>query len=64
MKKNKTLPGKPNWTFSIEETSAGVYEISCSDGQGRKVAIKGTDPDSLISQATTEINRIESGFRG
>ncbi len=50
---------KPNWIFSIEETSAGVYEISCLYSQGRKVAIKGTDPDSLISQATTEINRIE-----
>jgi hypothetical protein len=40
----------PGWVFTIDEVSAGVYEVVGRSPRGRIVRKKGTDPDSLIAQ--------------
>lgn len=49
-----------NWTFRIDEVSAGVYKATATDQQGRKVEMTGLDPDILLEdcrKAAAEINR-------
>ena len=39
-----------NWSFTIDEVSAGVYRVYGSDPSGRSVEADGTDPDALLEQ--------------
>jgi hypothetical protein len=45
----KTFGDLPGWSFSVEEVSAGVYEIVGVHETGRRVEAKGTDYDGLLS---------------
>jgi hypothetical protein len=41
-------PDLPEWSFEVQEVSAGVYEVIASDKRGRRFSSKGTDPDELL----------------
>ena len=38
------------WSFSVEEVSAGVYRAKGVDDAGRTVECSGTDPDSALAE--------------
>ena len=44
----------PEWTFRVEEVSAGVYEVAGQDRNGRRVSAVGTDPDSLVAKCKSD----------
>jgi len=50
-------PMYPGWTFSIEEVSLDVYEVTASNTDGRSISRKGRDPETLLAEA-------KSGTRG
>ena len=56
-----TFPELPAWTFSMDEVSAGVYEVVGSDERGRRISAKGTDLDAVLEECRAEALRIESG---
>jgi hypothetical protein len=37
-----------DWSFSMEEVSAGVYRVRGVDSSGRNVETSATDPDSAL----------------
>jgi hypothetical protein len=39
-----------DWTFSVEEVSAGAYRGKGLDSAGRSVESSGTDPDALLEK--------------
>ena len=39
-----------DWTFAVEERSAGVYEIRARAPDGREIRMTGTDPAELIER--------------
>jgi hypothetical protein len=40
----------PGWVFTVDEVSAGVFEVVGCDPSGRTVSRKGTDPEELIAR--------------
>jgi hypothetical protein len=55
-----TLPELPAWSFSMDEVSAGVYEVVGSDERGRRVSASGTDLDAVLEECRRQALRIES----
>lgn len=53
----------PNWTFRIEEVSAGAYKVEARHLRGPKVEISGTDPDELLNRAAKSAREIEDAIR-
>lgn len=47
----ETFPECPGWNFEIDEVSAGVYQVTATDSQGRRVQATGTDYDALLLDA-------------
>lgn len=48
------------WSFDVDEVSAGVYRASGADKDGRSVQFTGTNPDELLErcrQAARELMR-------
>ena len=41
----------PGWRFTIDEVSAGVYEVIARDNHGRTFQAKGIDPEALLQRA-------------
>jgi|KBSMisStaDraftv2_1062788.scaffolds.fasta_scaffold34268_4 hypothetical protein len=41
----------PGWKFSLNEISAGVYEIRATDDCGRSFEASGADAEELIRRA-------------
>jgi len=58
---NTTFPELPGWSFSMDEVSAGVYEVVGSDERGRRVSARGTVLDAVLEECRREALRIESG---
>jgi hypothetical protein len=51
----KRLQGLPEWTFDVEEVSAGVYSIKGEDRvTGANLHLTGIDPDALLLQAAQQ----------
>jgi hypothetical protein len=50
----------PEWSFDVNEVSAGVYEATATDSQGRRVQSKGTDVDLLIEEVKEGVQRIRA----
>jgi hypothetical protein len=48
----------PEWSFEIDEVSAGVYEVTASDNRGRRFSSKGTDPDALLESCREQAMRL------
>jgi hypothetical protein len=47
------------WSFSVEETSAGVYRARGVDSAGRTVEATGTDPDATLEECTRAAAEME-----
>ena len=58
------FPALIEWTFDLEEVSANVYEVTATDGVGRRVQFKGTDPDLLLEEAKSTILTQSNAARG
>jgi hypothetical protein len=44
-----TDPSLPGWAFTVNELSAGVFEVVGRGPNGETVSRKGTDPDTVVS---------------
>ncbi len=53
-----TFPDLPEWTFDLDEVSAGVYEVIGTDRAGHRVQAKGTDLDKLVDECRQSAGRI------
>ena len=40
----------PGWQFTVDEVSAGVYQVFGIDEAGRSVRVSGQDPDELLER--------------
>jgi hypothetical protein len=47
------LPGQfadlPEWEFTVEEVSFGIYKVCARDGSGRSVERTGWDPAAVLA---------------
>jgi hypothetical protein len=53
----------PNWTFNLDEISAGVYKLNGRNDLGCTVELTGIDPDKLIAEATSSAENIEQDLK-
>jgi hypothetical protein len=51
----------PDWIFDLEEVSANVYEVTGTDRFGRRVQMKGINPDKLLDDARNGAIQIQGG---
>lgn len=56
----KTFDDLPNWTFDLDEVSAGVYKVVGSHLQGCSLEAKGIDPNDLMERAINDARRMVS----
>lgn len=54
MPRPETYPEVPGWEFTVDERSAGVFEVVALREDGRSIALVGVDPDALLAQARAE----------
>ncbi len=54
----RTFPELPDWTFEIDEVSAGVFRVRGVDEAGRSVEATGTDPDALLDECKESAAKI------
>ena len=50
-----------DWTFSVEEVSAGAYRASGIDSAGRTVEVTRTDPDEALEECQQAAADIAEG---
>lgn len=50
----------PNWSFWLDEVSAGVYRVRAVHEHGCSLEISGTDPDKLMERAEEDARRMEA----
>ena len=60
----KVLPELPEWKFEVDEVSAGVYQVTASDDNGRSFSSKGTDPDVLLEECRDQAILLSHAARG
>jgi hypothetical protein len=48
------FPELPEWSFEVEEVSAGAYQITATDKGGRTFDMKGTDRALLLTECREE----------
>lgn len=46
----RKFPELPDWTFEVEERSAGVYEVTATESHGHRVRMIGTDVEAMVSE--------------
>jgi hypothetical protein len=52
----RTFPELSEWSFDINEMSAGVYQVVASDRRGHRISKTGIAPDVLIDECRREAN--------
>ena len=52
----------PDWTFEIDEVSAGLYELHGAHLSGASINLTGADPDKLIETAKDGANSMQRNF--
>jgi len=50
----KVFQDLPNWSFDMDEVSAGIYEIIGRDSVGHCISAKGVDLNALIEECRCE----------
>ena len=55
---NTDYPDLPNWTFNVDEVSAGLYEVTGRDKQGHIVSATGTDVDRVMEKCRQDASRL------
>ncbi|MDB4981556.1 MAG: hypothetical protein JWM82_2308 [Myxococcales bacterium] len=52
---NKVFPELPEWSFEIQETSTGGYQVTATNKKGgRTFDMKGTDREALVAECREE----------
>lgn len=59
----KVLDHLPNWTFDLDEVSAGVYQVVATHVAGCRVEVKGTEPDDLLERAASDAEKMEADLK-
>jgi len=59
----KKIATLPNWTFDIDEISAGVYELKGRNDLGCTVELSGIDPDDLIAKGISSAENMEQELK-
>jgi hypothetical protein len=54
----------PNWVFSIEEISNGVYKLKGRNDLGCGIELTGCDPELLITRAEASAEQMERDLHG
>jgi hypothetical protein len=54
----QTAGGLSEWSFEVDEVSAGVYRVHGTDKAGRSVQFTGTDPDAVLEECKKRAARI------
>jgi hypothetical protein len=49
----------PEWSFDIDEVSAGVYQVAATDRTGQRMSKTGVDPEALIEECRNEVRKLE-----
>jgi hypothetical protein len=57
----RRFPELPDWSFDIDEVSAGVYRAFGRDRHGRNVEACGLDPDALIGKCRQAAHELMAG---
>jgi hypothetical protein len=55
---NPRVPDLPDWTFTVKEVSASVYQVTAKDSAGHNIELNGFDPDELLNRCKEEIRKI------
>ena len=55
----RTFLDLPDWSFDIDETSAGVYQVVAIDKQGHLISAAGIDPEMLVAECRSEASNID-----
>jgi hypothetical protein len=59
----KVFSDLPDWSFDIDEVSAGVYEVVASDKHHRQFSNKDTDLDALLERSRQQARELEQRRR-
>jgi hypothetical protein len=54
----RPLSELPGWNFDLKEVSAGVFQVTATDTNGRRVQHTGTDPDAVLAECRATAERI------
>jgi hypothetical protein len=54
----------PDWTFEIDEISAGVYELHGTHLSGASINLTGANLDNLIENAKEEATSMQMDLNG
>jgi hypothetical protein len=49
----------PNWTFQVEEMSAGIYRLRAKHRLGPSIESTGIDPEELMERARKDAAEME-----
>jgi hypothetical protein len=52
-----------NWTFHVEEVSAGVYKLRAIHNRGASIELTGIDPEELLNRAKQDAKEMERSLR-
>jgi hypothetical protein len=55
----KQIDALPNWTFQVEEVSAGVYKLRATQSRGANIELTGIDPEELLKRAKKDAEEME-----
>ena len=56
----KTFADLPDWSFEVREVSAGVFEVTGTDGADHRAQMEGTNYDALLYNARNAITQLAS----
>jgi hypothetical protein len=56
----KVFPDLPDWTFDMDEVSAGVYEVIGQDVLGHYLSVKGIDLDAILEECRVKAKNISN----
>ena len=59
----KIYPELKNWSFDINEVSAGVFEIIGLNKLGGSISLKGIDPEDLLARCKKEAATMDVGMQ-
>lgn len=57
---NQTFSDLLNWSFAVDEISAGIYRVTAKDNAGRIISFDGIHPEKMLiecKQAALDISR-------
>jgi len=59
----KQIDALPDWTFKVEEVSAGVYKLRATHNRGPSIELSGVDPEELLKRAQKDAEEMERSLK-